>query len=194
MPKKISVLAFACCLLFFSCTTLDQSMRIGNPFKMHMYPLKKIPLMPASSFTELPISRNWNISVKKKSVESFYKVSLQADNKEIFISVFDKNDSNISTIHFEDEKITDLTWSESWDLTPEDSVALFQWCFYDINRVAKMLSSINLRLSIENIPEEETEVRRIYNKSNCIIKIEKSRKRIKYRNYEKKISIFLYEI
>ena len=179
---------------FISCTTLKKAVNTGRPMKLRLYPLKKIPLMATSGMQIEAFEKKWNAIVTKKNETTSYTISLQANKEQLFISISDKNGNTVSYVSYMDNSISDLQWTENWNISAEDSVAIFQWFYYDINSVALMLNSINLRLSVENSCSENEEVRRIYNKRACIIKLVKKSDSLSYINYEKKLSIDFSEI
>lgn len=185
------IVLFSSCF-FYSCKTLDKAVKASN--KLHLYPAKKLHLMSTSEFQGEPIAKEWNAVVTKKDGEKYFTIYLEADQESFSIKIADRNGENVSHISYIDDRIEDLKWSEGWAVSAEESIAIFQCCFYDVNAVALMLNSINVRLAVEMPENSGEEIRRFYNKRNCIIKIEKKVKHIFYKNYEKKISIELSEI
>ena len=190
----ILFLAFFVSVLFSSCTTMRSLARKGNPLKLHLYPAKKIPLIATSEFTQAPVSKKWNLVIEKKNKKKNYSLLLDANQEQIAISIFSDSGEQISGILYKGTSLIENFWSEKWGLTAKETLSVFQCCFYDANQVAQMLNSINFRLSVENSKEEEAEIRRIYNKRNCIMKFTKKDGYIRYRNYEKKFILYLTEI
>lgn len=185
---------FFSCFLFSSCTTLRNVARKGNPLKLHLYPAKKIPLMSTFQYKGEEITKKYNLKIEKNGFERFYTVRLNADSEEIEISIFNSQGERISNIMYRGNSLSNCCWEKKWSLSAEQTLNVFQCCFYDANDVAQMLNSINYRFSIENLKEDSEENRRIYNKRNCIIKITKKEGYIRCRNYEKKFILYLTEI
>ena len=136
---------FFSCFLFSSCTTLRNVARKTNPLKLHIYPAKKIPLISTSKFTGEALEKKFNLEIEKKDSEEFYTVNLNANSEEIEISIFNINGEKISYILYSGNSISDSRWQKKWALTAEQTLNVFQCCFYDANDVAQMLNSINIK-------------------------------------------------
>ncbi len=109
-----------------------------------------------------------------------------ADNMQINMSLFNNFGNSMGDICFNEKE---LSFSSSFfpsTFKPEYVIADFQFCFYRIEALENVFKEHGLTLIAKSIKDEfgkQSELREIYDKKKCIIKIEKTADSVKYTNY-----------
>jgi len=194
MQKTFSIVSLFLCLTLTSCTTLRKTFSSSGPINIQLYPSKKIPLMDTDFLPEVSLSKTWKAVFLSDGNEIFRNIFLTADKNSISITLQDEHNKKVGSAKYSEGNTEIYGWTATPLMTAQDSIALFQWAFYSIEKVAQIFQSINLQFAIETSADGSVETRRVYNKRKCIIEIVKDGKTIRYTNSEKKITLTLQEL
>lgn len=190
--KSFFVLSLIALCLFSSCQTIRNSGTSAEPLNAKLTWAKKFPLLPTEKNPAQVEFFNQVELTHEGKTEKFSILGV-ANNSIIQFSVLDTNKNQLNSVLRYDTKTVELKKLKlDVDIQPEDLVALFQWCYYDITDIALALNESGLLFTVETTLDQNTEIRRIYNGKKCLIEIEKTTNKIEIQNYYQKYLFRMY--
>lgn len=186
------------CFFLNSCATTkiseNQNKKGLLSFIIKLDSAKNVELIETSALLGENLVKTWKTTATSKNKSYIFFVTSNSDKKSIFIKVDDENSNQLASFLYDAETSNPKVKTESKDLKAKDPILIFQWIFYSPEKVAQVFEEKNLKFTIETQNDGKTEIRRVYNKRKCVIKITKEIGKITYQNFEKEISLIFEEI